>query len=88
MKKAGNKKVSVKKHKFTSSSTRGLVLRSIRKPIAKAKKVGKKKYKEQILSIFFEPIPKNFGYSLEGYSHQKRCRAPDRKKSTRKDGRK
>jgi hypothetical protein len=31
---------------------------------------------------FLEPIPKKFGYSLEGYSHQERCRAPDRKKST------
>jgi hypothetical protein len=30
----------------------------------------------------FEPIPKKFGYSLEGYSHRERYRAPDRKKST------
>jgi hypothetical protein len=29
----------------------------------------------------FEPIPKKFGYSLGGYSHRERCRAPDRKKS-------
>jgi hypothetical protein len=35
-------------------------------------------------SIYFlEPIPKNFGYSLGGYSHRERCRAPDRKKSTK-----
>jgi hypothetical protein len=26
--------------------------------------------------------PKKFGYSLGGYSHRERCRAPDRKKST------
>jgi hypothetical protein len=30
-----------------------------------------------------EPIPENFGYSLGGYSHRERCRAPDRKKSTK-----
>jgi hypothetical protein len=30
----------------------------------------------------FEPITeKKFGYSLGGYSHRERCRAPDRKKS-------
>jgi hypothetical protein len=35
------------------------------------------------MSIYFlEPIPENFGYSLRGYSHRERCRAPDRKKST------
>jgi hypothetical protein len=32
---------------------------------------------------FLEPIPKKFGYSLGGYSHRERCRAPDRKKSTK-----
>jgi hypothetical protein len=32
--------------------------------------------------IFFEPIPEKFGYSLGGYSHRERCRAPDRKNST------
>jgi hypothetical protein len=42
---------------------------------------------------FLEPIPKNFGYSLGGYSYRERCRAPDRKKSTKerrrvKDGNK
>jgi hypothetical protein len=30
----------------------------------------------------FEPIPEKFGYSLGGYSHRERCRAPDRKKSS------
>jgi hypothetical protein len=30
-----------------------------------------------------EPIPKKFGYSLGGYSHRERCRAPDRMKSTK-----
>jgi hypothetical protein len=30
---------------------------------------------------FFEPIPKKFGYSLGGYSHRERYRAPNRKKS-------
>jgi hypothetical protein len=30
----------------------------------------------------FEPIPKKFGYSLGGYSHRERYRAPDKKKST------
>jgi hypothetical protein len=29
----------------------------------------------------FEPIPEKFGYSLGGYFHRERCRAPDRKKS-------
>jgi hypothetical protein len=32
----------------------------------------------------FEPIPKKIGYSLGGYSHWERYRAPDRKKSTEK----
>jgi hypothetical protein len=32
---------------------------------------------------FLEPIPENFGYSLGGYSHRERYRAPDRKKSTK-----
>jgi hypothetical protein len=30
----------------------------------------------------FERIPKKFGYSLGGYSHRERCRAPYRKKLT------
>jgi hypothetical protein len=30
-----------------------------------------------------EPIPEKFGYSLGGYSHRERCRAPDRNKSTK-----
>jgi hypothetical protein len=35
-------------------------------------------------SIYFlESIPEKFGYSLGGYSHRERCRAPDRKKSTK-----
>jgi hypothetical protein len=35
-------------------------------------------------SIYFlVPIPEKFGYSLGGYSHRERCRAPDRKKSTK-----
>jgi hypothetical protein len=29
-----------------------------------------------VLSLY----PKKFGYSLGGYSHRERCRAPDRKK--------
>jgi hypothetical protein len=33
------------------------------------------------MSIFFEPIPEKFSYSLGGYSHRERYRAPDRKKS-------
>jgi hypothetical protein len=32
-----------------------------------------------------EPIPENFGYSLEGYSHRERCHAPDRNKSTKEN---
>jgi hypothetical protein len=38
------------------------------------------------LSISLEPIPENFGYSLGSYSHLERCRAPDRKKSTKRRG--
>jgi hypothetical protein len=35
-------------------------------------------------SIYFlEPIPEKFGYSLGGYSHRERYRAPDIKKSTK-----
>jgi hypothetical protein len=34
------------------------------------------------MSIYFlEPIPEKFSYSLGGYSHRERCRAPNRKKS-------
>jgi hypothetical protein len=33
------------------------------------------------MSIFLSLYPKKFGYSLGGYSHRERCRAPDRKKS-------
>jgi hypothetical protein len=36
------------------------------------------------MSIYFlESIPEKFGYSLGGYSHRERCRAPDRKKLTK-----
>jgi hypothetical protein len=31
--------------------------------------------------IFLSLYPKKFSYSLGGYSHRERCRAPDRKKS-------
>jgi hypothetical protein len=34
------------------------------------------------MSIILSLYPNFFGYSLEGYSHRERCRAPDRKKST------
>jgi hypothetical protein len=35
-------------------------------------------------SIYFlESIPENFGYSLGGYSHRERYRAPNKKKSTK-----
>jgi hypothetical protein len=34
------------------------------------------------MSIFLSLYLKKFGYSLGGYSHRERCRAPDRKKST------
>jgi hypothetical protein len=50
----------------------------------KANKIDKcreKKYMEQV--YFLEPIPKNFGYSLGGYSHREHYHAPDRKKSTK-----
>jgi hypothetical protein len=40
------------------------------------------------LSIFLSLYPKNFGYSLGGYSHRERSRAPDRKESTKKEGEK
>jgi hypothetical protein len=33
------------------------------------------------MSIFLSLYPKKFSYSLGGYSHRDRCRAPDRKKS-------
>jgi hypothetical protein len=32
-------------------------------------------------SIVLSLYPTTFGYSLEGYSHRERCRAPDRRKS-------
>jgi hypothetical protein len=34
------------------------------------------------MSIFLSLYPKKFGYSLGGYSHWERYRAPDKKKST------
>jgi hypothetical protein len=38
------------------------------------------------MSIVLSLYPKKFGYSLGGYSHRKRYRAPDRKKSTERKG--
>jgi hypothetical protein len=35
------------------------------------------------MTIFLSLYPKKFGYSLGGYSHRERYRAPDRKKSTK-----
>jgi hypothetical protein len=39
------------------------------------------------LSILLSLYPKNFSYSLGGYSHRERCRSPDRKKSTKEKAR-
>jgi hypothetical protein len=35
--------------------------------------------------MFLSLYPKKFGYSLGGYSHRERYRAPDRKKSTEEE---
>jgi hypothetical protein len=37
------------------------------------------------LSILLSLYPKNFGYSLGGYSHRERYRAPDRNKLTKEN---
>jgi hypothetical protein len=37
------------------------------------------------LSILLSLYPKNFGYSLGGYSHRERYRAPDRNKSIKEN---
>jgi hypothetical protein len=36
------------------------------------------------MSIVLSLYPEKFGYSLGGYSHRERCRAPDRKKLVKK----
>jgi hypothetical protein len=51
------------------------------------RKISKNTVYEIGMSIVFEPIPEFFfGYSLGGYPHRERCRAPDRKKSTERRG--
>jgi hypothetical protein len=47
-----------------------------------AKYVNKKKDIVYGIDVFIvlSLYPEKFGYSLGGYSHRERCRAPDRKK--------
>jgi hypothetical protein len=86
-KRIGNKSISVKKHKVTSSSTRGgLWHKKGRNPLqrhVKSTNDARRSIRNEFLN-FLEPIPENFGYSLGGYSHRERSRAPDRKKSTKR----
>jgi hypothetical protein len=42
----------------------------------------RQKEEEAYMFIFLSLYPKKFGYSLGGYSHRERYRAPDRNKST------
>jgi hypothetical protein len=79
------RKLSIKKHNIPRLGLGGL-RRKKRKEESLSANHTEKYRKETVygtdMSIFLSLYPKKFGYSLGGYSHWERCRAPDRKKST------
>jgi hypothetical protein len=82
---AGDKKISIKKHKvhlvFDSGACVIRMGEQLKRRIKSTNVVGRNIWNRFI--YFLEPIPENFGYSLGGYSHREHYRAPDRKKSTK-----
>jgi hypothetical protein len=79
------RKVSIKMHNVPRLGLGGLHRKKGREESLSANHI--KKYRKETvygtdMSIFLSLYPKKFGYSLGGYFHRERCRAPDRKKST------
>jgi hypothetical protein len=84
-KRAGSKKISVKKLSSPHPRLGGLRHKKGRNPFQrriKSTNNARRNIRNRFI-YFLEPIPETFGYSLGGYSHRERCRAPDRKKSTK-----
>jgi hypothetical protein len=85
-KKEGKKeKLSTKKHSVPRLGLGGLSHKKRREEPLKVRIMSKNIAGHNIWNRYaylFEPIPEKFGYSLGGYSHRERCRAPDRKKLT------
>jgi hypothetical protein len=76
------RKVSVKKWSIPHLGLRGLHHKERRKELLSVNHLKKYTVYGTGMSIILSLYPKFFGYSLGGYSHRERCRAPDRKKST------
>jgi hypothetical protein len=76
------KKLSIKKYSIPHLGLGGLSHK--KRIIRRAKKYVDKKSKDTVygtdMLMVLSLYPKKFGYSLGGYSHRERCRAPDRKK--------
>jgi hypothetical protein len=82
---AGDKKISIKKHKIHLVLYSGACVIRRREQLKrqiKSTNIARRNIWNRSI-YFLEPIPENFGYSLGGYSHREHCRAPDRKKSTK-----
>jgi hypothetical protein len=79
------KEISIKKHNVPRLGLEGLSHKKRREEQLKGRIMSENMARGNIWNMYiylFEPIPEKFGYSLGGYSHRERCRAPDRKKST------
>jgi hypothetical protein len=79
------KKISIKKHSVPRLGLGGLSHKKRREEQLKGRIMSANMARGNIWNRYiylFEPIPKKFGYSLGGYSHRERYRAPDRKKLT------
>jgi hypothetical protein len=80
------KRLSIKKHSVPHLGLGGLSHKKRREEPLKGRIMSGNIARQNIWKRYvylFEPIPEKFGYSLGGYSHRERCRAPDRKKSTK-----
>jgi hypothetical protein len=78
-------KVSIKKHNVRRLRLGGLHHKERREESLKCesyRKISQETVYGTGMSIFFSLYLKKFGYSLGGYSHRERCRAPNRKKLT------
>jgi hypothetical protein len=76
------RKVSIKKCNIPHLGLGGLHHKERRKELLSVNHLEKYTVYGEGMSIILSLYPKKFGYSLRGYSHRERCRAPDRKKST------
>jgi hypothetical protein len=78
------KKISIKKHSVPRLGLGGLSHKKRGEEQLKGRFMSENMARGNIWNRYtylFEPIPEKFSYSLGGYSHRERCRAPDRKKS-------